>query len=146
MAGLWYNKNYIFRARNLKKKTTVQLTVFVAVGMLAFAVDMATFSTLTILGIEVFVANFISISISTLVAFLGHLFITFQKRGADQLTHTSFKFLAVALLFGLLNYSLSTGLILFFTSTRIGELAVKACVIAALALFRFMSMKWWVFT
>ena len=115
-------------------------------GGLAFLLDLATFAALSSARFDLVFANFASISLSTLAAFFGHLFITFDRRGADKFVYTSAKFLAVAVFFGLINFGLSTSLILLISNSLVGELAVKAGVILALAILRFAMMKWWVFS
>ena len=130
----------------MPKKITLQLAFFLIVGGLAFLLDLATFAALSSARFDLVFANFASISLSTLAAFFGHLLITFDRRGADKFVYTSAKFLAVAVFFGLINFGLSTSLILLISNSLVGELAVKAGVILALAILRFAMMKWWVFS
>ena len=119
---------------------------FLAVGLVALAIDLITFNVLVGTRLETFAASFISILIANIFVFFGNLFLSFRHvRGILRLpAAVKFGVLAIATIL-VNNLLVWLGLAVFGSGDLVIANLVKLAAVAFLVVLRFLAMKYLIY-
>jgi putative flippase GtrA len=126
---------------------TKQVLRFIAIGIVCFIADVAILSFLNGLSYNPILANLISTSIATGMAFFGHNFFTFSTV-TKVLSRSSVttRYVAISILLGIANFVISSFLIsISEASTGTLFAAIKVATLGVVSSARFLALKGLVF-
>lgn len=128
-----------------KKQILRELTLFVLVGMTLFALDLGILIGLSGLSWDSSIANLLSTSIATGVAFLAHLKITFARRQVALKASIVGRYLWAVVILGIANYLISTAGIFVYGDTPSQLTLVKIVTVGLISILRFTMLRKFVY-
>lgn len=122
-----------------------ELTLFALVGIILFGLDLGILLLLTGLYWDSSIANLISTSTATGLAFLAHLKITFAGRNLKVQVRIFTKYVWAVVILGLLNFVVSTMGIVVLAESPSQLVMVKIFAVALVSALRFLIFRKFVY-
>ena len=138
-----YDHYYLAVSRN--KQLLYELILFAVVGLVLFGIDLGVLLWLSVLSWDSSIANLVSTSIATVLAFFAHLRITFARRNLKVKVRIFANYVWAVVVLGLLNLVLSTMGILVVGDDPSNLIMVKILAVATVSGLRFFTFRKFVY-